>query len=468
MKNPNEYRNYDESGTVVVRVPKGTHYLRVAGCRPSSTRSGGCRPISRSPRSSWTARRSTRSTRATASNQGFTLDRPEARPFSTLFSYDVHTEWGADVGDFLIAPDFQGFSSRPSRTRAPGYFKLTMGAILAKPDGTGTGPGFHASPYLYHVLHTDDSGGVPADLTPELADEQLAKVVSSHAVATPGMIGVREGGLTMPLPYTLTEYYTPGTEWAPSFSETPSWDARRELSSAVGDTPRVYELGETVRERWNVGVFGPGFPELPTPANASRRLGDEFRFCAGLHGDQNPDTTWHTPTRLAHPAPPRRCGRRRGAAPGRRRTPSCHPRRPPTPSAPPRRSQARCPPGSTRSGRSAPHTSGGDQPTVVPALTVRFAPNLDDHNAAPAGKKFRFPVYVQRNGAEQPGAVNTPTVDISYDDGATWQKVRLTRHTASGRRRSTTRGTRSPRPCAGRSPTQRATRPRRPSSTPTR
>jgi hypothetical protein len=60
-------------------------------------------------------------------------------------------------------------------------------------------------------------------------------------------------------------------------------------------------------------------------------------------------------------------------------------------------------------------------------LAVRFAPNLDDHNATPAGKKFSFPVYVQRNAADRPGRVNTPVVEISYDDGTTWQPVRLTR-----------------------------------------
>jgi hypothetical protein len=63
--------------------------------------------------------------------------------------------------------------------------------------------------------------------------------------------------------------------------------------------------------------------------------------------------------------------------------------------------------------------------TPIPVMTVRFAPNLDNHNAAPAGSKFRFPVYVQRNGAQQPGQVNTPTVEISYDDGRTWRNVRL-------------------------------------------
>lgn len=63
----------------------------------------------------------------------------------------------------------------------------------------------------------------------------------------------------------------------------------------------------------------------------------------------------------------------------------------------------------------------------VPALALRFAPNLDDHNATQAGRKFRFPVYAQRNGSTEVGQVNTPTVEISYDDGQTWCKVRLTR-----------------------------------------
>jgi hypothetical protein len=34
---------------------------------------------------------------------------------------------------------------------------------------------------------------------------------------------------------------------------------------------------------------------------------------------------------------------------------------------------------------------------------------------------------VQRNGAESPGRVDTPTVEVSYDDGATWHRARLTR-----------------------------------------
>jgi hypothetical protein len=55
---------------------------------------------------------------------------------------------------------------------------------------------------------------------------------------------------------------------------------------------------------------------------------------------------------------------------------------------------------------------------AIPALALRFAPNLDDHNAAPAGKKFHLPVYPQRNGSTEVGQVNTPSVEISYDGNA--------------------------------------------------
>ena len=60
----------------------------------------------------------------------------------------------------------------------------------------------------------------------------------------------------------------------------------------------------------------------------------------------------------------------------------------------------------------------------LPLLAVRFAPELDDHNAAPAGRRFTFPVYVQRNGSAKPGRVDTPMVEVSYDDGTTWTAAR--------------------------------------------
>jgi hypothetical protein len=69
----------------------------------------------------------------------------------------------------------------------------------------------------------------------------------------------------------------------------------------------------------------------------------------------------------------------------------------------------------------------GDGYAHMPLLAVRFAPTLDDRNAAPAGKRSTTPVSAERNRAA-PGSVHTPTVEVSYDDGTTWQATNVKRH----------------------------------------
>lgn len=59
-------------------------------------------------------------------------------------------------------------------------------------------------------------------------------------------------------------------------------------------------------------------------------------------------------------------------------------------------------------------------------MAVRFAPGVDDHNRAPAGCAFSFPIYVQRQEGATYGTLTDVTVQVSYDDGATWGPVRLT------------------------------------------
>jgi hypothetical protein len=62
----------------------------------------------------------------------------------------------------------------------------------------------------------------------------------------------------------------------------------------------------------------------------------------------------------------------------------------------------------------------------IPLIGVRYAPNLDDHNNAPAGKRFSFPVRVERVGSTDANIAGAPSVEVSYDDGKTWCPVRLT------------------------------------------
>ncbi|MFL6076776.1 MAG: S8 family serine peptidase [Mycobacteriales bacterium] len=63
------------------------------------------------------------------------------------------------------------------------------------------------------------------------------------------------------------------------------------------------------------------------------------------------------------------------------------------------------------------HTDG---PTVLPLLAVRFSPALDPTNTAPAGRRFTVPVAVQHTETAT-APVTALAVQVSYDDGRTWQ-----------------------------------------------
>ncbi|HEX6355701.1 S8 family serine peptidase [Actinophytocola sp.] len=419
------FAGYDPAGQVAVRVPKGTYFLDgTVWTRASATLSTQFNEPAFVVDGNHTAY--TFDARDGVP-LGFTVDRPEATEATASVSYQMKTKWG-QVGTSWSAMNFRNAFARPSRTTAPGAFDVTMTGQLARPDGTGTEPGFHASPYLYNVRHVDDSGAVPADMTPTIRDRDLAKVVSSYAVAKPGKIGLREKFLTMPLPYTLIEYYTPGSEWSPTFDEITSWDPVVTVGThGTASRPRSYELGPTVHERWNTGVFGPGFAYNPTSKGSGfSRQGDHLQVNTDLIDDQNADLSWFDDD-LSGTIQVVHDGEVVAESPYSNFFFATLPPEEATYTA--RATTTRTGPLSTRvdaewTFRSS-HTDEMRRETV-PALAVRFAPNLDSHNAAKAGTTFRFPVYVQRNGAEQPGQVNKPTVEISYDDGTTWQPVRVT------------------------------------------
>ncbi|MCS7475867.1 S8 family serine peptidase [Umezawaea endophytica] len=58
---------------------------------------------------------------------------------------------------------------------------------------------------------------------------------------------------------------------------------------------------------------------------------------------------------------------------------------------------------------------------ALPLLTTRFDPAVDLRNRAPAGRLFSFPVHVERHDGAVPGV--RPAVEVSYDDGRTWEQA---------------------------------------------
>ncbi|MFD8570599.1 S8 family serine peptidase [Streptomyces sp. NPDC059639] len=70
-----------------------------------------------------------------------------------------------------------------------------------------------------------------------------------------------------------------------------------------------------------------------------------------------------------------------------------------------------------------------DGDKTVPASVVRFHPDLDLSSQAKAGKKLSMPLEVQ--GAAAGDNLKSLTVQASYDDGATWQKLTVKHGKAS-------------------------------------
>jgi hypothetical protein len=69
--------------------------------------------------------------------------------------------------------------------------------------------------------------------------------------------------------------------------------------------------------------------------------------------------------------------------------------------------------------------------TLLPLMAVRFTPyGLDDWGRAAAGSTTRVDVAVQRVPGAATVTVGDPTLEVSWDDGATWQPVTV--HPANG------------------------------------
>jgi hypothetical protein len=59
----------------------------------------------------------------------------------------------------------------------------------------------------------------------------------------------------------------------------------------------------------------------------------------------------------------------------------------------------------------------------MPIMMLRISPTVDLSNTAPAGRPFAFPVRVE--GAVD--GVSALAIQVSYDEGTTWQEAKLRR-----------------------------------------
>jgi subtilisin family serine protease len=418
---PKAYYGWDPSGRIVQRLPKGTYYYDATiqeGEYPKLTQIV-------EPAFTVTGNGVLVNDARDGTQPGFRLDKPNAKPGAAQLAFLLNTKWGV-TGVIRDMRDFDGFLLRPAKTSAPGEFTYTASALLAEPDGNGK---FLGTPYLYHLTHATP-GTVPADLRPVISDRSLAVVhsqASSHG--SPTATAERDTVARGKPPMRLTEYYTPNTPWWGSFTEFDGANPIPPATTQYSATPRSFAPGNHT-EKWNAAVFGPAFPEIPSrPDQFAARRRDYMFLNVPMFTDQSSTHYGTSSTTSARSVLSRNgtvlsdtqyTGAFNGTVPSGPATYKFHAE-------------------ATRTGLSELSTSvsadwtfssdtvpGGDN-APLPLLAVRFAPSLDDHNRTEAGRPFTFPVYVQRNGSTDLSQLRKPAVQVSYDDGGTWQPVHLVR-----------------------------------------
>ena len=401
-----------QRGPVVVRVPKGTHYMDTwidtpsgpepedadytSFTEPAFAVTGDARVVldARDGRTVATEAR----------------DRPDARVATDaelqFFTVSAHGE----TGQGWVVP-LDRFFTRPSATADP-RFTFSVRTTLARPDGDGS---FAGSPYLYN-LRWSEQGRVPADLARSIPDRGLAVVKRRYSVASDRATGRVDDLVDVALPGSLTTYQTPGEPWASTFSDDPGNNGQ------VVDG-RAYPPGRH-RERWNVAPFGP--PDLAAgpfvtrsqnelevnlpPFSGQGTLGYDFLVDTGATTlERDGEVIGESPSPGAGSFRlPRDEGTYRLTSRATRSTSHLSTRVEAT--------------WTFRSG----YVDEAADPVRMPLIGVGFAPRLDDHNRAPSGRTCLIPVHVSRSTDQGTGPVETLTVDVSYDDGATWQPARLT------------------------------------------
>jgi subtilisin family serine protease len=344
-----------------------------------------------------------------------TVDRPNVKPAIGQIDLWRDNDWGTlPATVFGTGRGFDGLTIKPSTTRSDAY-TFQVQTTMAE----WSGQSFDGSRYLYHLRHTEN--GVPQTPRWHYRDADLAKVRSAHATTAPGTVGMRDAFLVIPLPSTLTEYYTPDVPWQHmSLLEMVPGSKGELVSSSSQHDPVTYRRDRTTTVRWGVGVFGPAVSGAEYGVEVANRFQDRFLFqpwlvSDPLHGRRGDVAGLKSVEllRSGEVVPPSEnfvdVGPERAEYTLR--------------ASADRSAFARL---STRISTEWTFTSEHtEEPATVPLLAVRFAPNLDDHNAAPAGKQFTIPFHVQRNGSDEPSAVDRLAIEVSYDDGATWQPAKV-------------------------------------------
>ncbi|MBB2940744.1 subtilisin family serine protease [Actinoplanes lutulentus] len=351
----------------------------------------------------------------------------------------LNAEWATDdgggYGASLLGDKFSSLFAAPLSKVSKPFFVASVNASFAALDAEQT---FRNSPYTTDLAYFNE-GRMFDGLTkaPKLRD--LATIKASYGVEATGVDGVKgnaahftENGSTwtsfipFSLPFQRTEYVNPDVSWSGEFHQQlpvneegwADW-----LDEAISGNQK-FKAGRTYHQQWNRAVVGPNVTQPPYEPYWVTRTSDVIIANVPLHGDGagHPGFAYTSEftSKLYRGTTLIGEGTEFEVPPGR---------------ATYRLEQS--------AKRGAPHTLSTEVSGVwtfksghvageeyvdferLPLHTVRFAPAVNAKNAAPAGKKFAFPVIVEHQPGVKVGKVKSVKLEVSYNDGKTWQKAGL-------------------------------------------
>ncbi len=426
---------YEEDGSLTARLPVGTYAL-TAVIEDGGTKTA----IIAQPRLEVTADTEIELDARDAEPVEITLARESAVLRRGGIDFNIGPDYG--IAAWKTSESWEGVSTLQLGPDAPegAHYYSSVRAEYIEPS-SGDGRVVDTS-YVYHLAWFE-RGGLATGFERHVRDQQLAAIDTTYRVqgeaphgetvvyARPaGVADYRSWGVSLltTLPTQRTEYFTvDGVEWTREFFQGVHQPEGNALATSATQYSgwTTYRAGR-VSEEWNHGVFGPGFPASASVWQHATRSGDEARVLLALFSDGTLSHEGYSAidtastrlylgdeliaedsiTRLEVDGLPAQEATYRLEASAERSVTDVSTR-------------VSCV-WTFRSG----HT---EEPHGLPLLAARFTPDLDDRNRAPAGRRFQVPVYVQRQAGAPSSPVASVTVEMSVDDGATWQPVQLRR-----------------------------------------
>ncbi|TDB82247.1 hypothetical protein [Micromonospora sp. KC721] len=430
---------YDSGGTVTVQLPRGRYQLGTFIPHAADDPFAGTMLVQ--PVVELTGPRTVVMDARLGKPVSVSVPAPDAVPGDAVIGYSTNVA-GEAVGGGLIAGSTERQYTAQVGAPADRFTALVAAGWRQAAEGD--------SAYAYHLAYYQH-GRMWTGLDRHPTHRELATVRTRQAqtaAGTTGLVGAyyelpgvpwgmrwAQPGAAGPLPRVATEYYNTdaGVHWEVFASEQLTGEDYPTTLQWHHAAPVAYRPGRVYQEDWNKGVFAPVFPPREHPTLWVTRSADLIMATPSWYGDAagrdgyGPEDATYS-MRLYQdgelvgesdrhfgdfpvPAEPRRYRLEIAATRGQPQTLSTEI--------------------ATAWTFGSAHV-GGDTPVALPLSAVRFTPVLDDRNVAPGGRAYPVPVVVSPQPGSAAGALMELSVDVSYDDGATWSRVEVRRTGAGG------------------------------------